>query len=90
MPGFHAGLEKDRAATKAFMVNSGVTRRHAELVLVSKFKMRRFPCRLQTLRRHWREMGGVDRSIERDIEKSEREVLAGIREEHWVLGLPVG
>jgi 31-O-methyltransferase len=84
MSGFHADLEQDRAATKMFMVNSGFAPRHAELFLSSKFKKETFPCRLRTLS----EIVDEER-VERidllkvDVEKSEREVLAGIREEHW-------
>ena len=86
MSGFHADLEKDRAATKTFMVNSGFEPRHAELFLGSKFKKETFPCRLRTLS----EIIDEER-VERidllkvDVEKSERDVLAGIREEHWSL-----
>jgi 31-O-methyltransferase len=86
MSGFHADLEKDRAATKTFMVNSGFAPRHAELFLGSKFKKETFPCRLRTLS----EIVDEER-VERidllkvDVEKSERDVLAGIREEHWGL-----
>jgi 31-O-methyltransferase len=84
MSGFHADLEADRAATKTFMVNSGFAPRHAELFLGSKFKKETFPCRLRTLS----EIIDEER-VERidllkvDVEKSEREVLAGIRPEHW-------
>jgi 31-O-methyltransferase len=86
MSGFHADLEQDRAATKTFMVNSGFAPRHADLFLGSKFKSVTFPCRLRTLS----EIVDEER-VERidllkvDVEKSERDVLAGIREEHWGL-----
>ena len=45
-----------------------------------------FPCRLQTLSEIVDEEGvvGID-LLKVDVEKSEREVLAGIREEHWGL-----
>lgn len=86
MSGFHADPEKDRAATKTLMVNSGFAPRHAEMFLGSKFKKVTFPCRLRTLS----EIIDEER-VERidllkvDVEKSERDVLAGIREEHWRL-----
>jgi 31-O-methyltransferase len=86
MSGFHADLEADRAATKTFMVNSGFAPRHADLFLGSKFKQVTFPCPLRTLS----EIVDEER-VERidllkvDVEKSEREVLAGIRPEHWGL-----
>jgi 31-O-methyltransferase len=86
MSGFHADLEKDRAATKTFMVNSGFAPRHAELFLGSKFKSETFPCRLRTL------SDVVDEErvtridlLKVDVEKSERDVLAGIRDNHWGL-----
>jgi FkbM family methyltransferase len=84
MSGFHADLEADRSTTKTFMVNSGMTTRHADLLLGSKFKKVTFPCRLRTLS----EIVDEER-VERidllkvDVERSEREVLAGIRAEHW-------
>jgi FkbM family methyltransferase len=86
MSGFHADLEKDRAATKAFMVNSGFAPRHAELFLGSKFKKVTFPCQLRALSEIIDEerVARID-LLKVDVEKSEREVLAGIREEHWGL-----
>ena len=84
MSGFHANLEQDRAATKTFMVNSGFAPRHAELFLGSKFKKATFPCRLRTLSEIVDEEGVARIDLLKvDVEKSEREVLAGIREEHW-------
>ena len=86
MSGFHADLEQDRAATKTFMVNSGFEPRHAELFLGSKFKKATFPCRLRTLSEIVDEEGVARIDLLKvDVEKSEREVLAGIREEHWGL-----
>ena len=86
MSGFHADLEKDRAATKTFMVNSGFAPRHAELFLGSKFKRVTFSCRLRTLSEivDQERVARID-LLKVDVEKSEREVLAGIREEHWDL-----
>ena len=86
MSGFHADLEQDRAATKTFMVNSGFAPRHAELFLGAKFKKVTFPCRLRTLSEIIDEerVARID-LLKVDVEKSEREVLAGIREEHWGL-----
>ena len=86
MSGFHADLETDRAATKTFMVNCGFAPRHAELFLGSKFKKVTFPCRLRTLSEIVDEehVARID-LLKVDVEKSEREVLAGIRAEHWDL-----
>ncbi len=84
MSGFHADLEADRSATKAFMVNSGMAPRHADLLLRSKFKKVTFPCRLRTLSEIVEEER-VERIdlLKVDVERSEREVLAGIHSEHW-------
>jgi len=86
MSGFHADLEKDRETTKTFMVNSGFAPRHADLFLGSKFKQETFPCRLRTLSEivDQEHVARID-LLKVDVEKSEREVLAGIREEHWDL-----
>jgi 31-O-methyltransferase len=86
MSGFHADLEKDRAATKTFMVNSGFAPRHAELFLASKFRAETFPCRLRTLSEIIDEerVTRID-LLKVDVEKSEREVFGGTREEHWEL-----
>jgi hypothetical protein len=86
MSGFHADLEQDRAATKTFMVNSGFAPRHADLFLGSKFKKETFPCRLRTLSEIVDEEGVTRIDLLKvDVEKSERDVLGGIREEHWGL-----
>jgi FkbM family methyltransferase len=84
MSGFHADPETDRAATKTFLVNSGFAPRHAELFAGSKFKKETFPCRLRTLSEIVDEerVARID-LLKVDVEKSEREVLAGIRAEHW-------
>ncbi len=76
MSGFHADLEKDRAATRTFMVNSGFAPRHAELFLGSKFKQVTFPCRLRTLSEIIDEesVTRID-LLKVDVEKSERDVL---------------
>jgi 31-O-methyltransferase len=86
MSGFHADLEQDRAATKTFLVNSGFAPRHAELFLGSKFKKVTFPCSLRTLSEIVDEAGVARIDLLKvDVERSEREVLAGIREDHWRL-----
>jgi hypothetical protein len=66
------------------MVNAGFTPRHAEMFLDSKFKKVTFPCRLRTLSEIIDEerVTRID-LLKIDVEKSEREVLAGIREVHW-------
>lgn len=84
MSGFHADLEADRGATKTFMVNSGMAPRHADLLLGSKFKKVTFACRLRTLSEIIDEesLQRID-LLKVDVERSECEVLAGIRPEHW-------
>jgi len=84
MSGFHADLETDRRTTLTFMENSGLAPHKAERFLPFLFKKETFPCRLRTLS----EIIGKE-AVERidllkvDVEKSEREVLAGIQPEHW-------
>ena len=66
------------------MVNSGGTPRDAEFLARLKFRKETFPCPLRTVS----EIVDEER-VERidllkvDAERSEREILAGIRDEHW-------
>ena len=84
MSGFHADLETDRGTTKTFMVNSGIAPRDADRLLGFKFRQVTFPCRLRTLSEIIDEEGVARIDLLKvDVEKSEREVLAGIRDEHW-------
>jgi len=84
MSGFHANLETDSGTTKKFMVNRGVPPQQADRFLPFLFKKETFLCRLRTLS----EIVDEER-VERigllkvEGEKSEREVLSGIRPEHW-------
>ncbi len=82
--GFHVDLEVDRSTTKTYMVNSGVSARNADLFLGFLFKKETFPCRLRTLSEIVDEesVTRID-LLKVDAERSEREVLAGIRSEHW-------
>lgn len=84
--GFYADPETDRAVTRTYMLNSGFAPRHADLLLSSKFKTVTIACRLRTLS----EIVDAERVtridlLKVDVEKSERDVLAGIRDEHWNL-----
>jgi 31-O-methyltransferase len=82
--GFHVDLEADRGTTKTYMVNSGVSARNADLFLGFLFKKVTFPCRLRTLSEIVDEEGVTRIDLLKiDAERSEREVLAGIRPEHW-------
>jgi FkbM family methyltransferase len=84
MSGFHADLEVDRGIAKTSMVNSGVTPRDAELLARFRFRKETFPCRLRTVSEIVDEEH-VERIdlLKVDAERSERQVLAGIRDEHW-------
>jgi 31-O-methyltransferase len=84
--GFHANSEADSGVTKAYMVNSGFSPRNADLFLGFLFKKRTFPCPLRTLSEIVDEEGVTRIDLLKvDVEKSERDVLAGIRAEHWGL-----
>jgi FkbM family methyltransferase len=84
--GFHVNLETDRATTRTYMVNSGFSPRAAEMYLGLLFKKESFPCRLRTLSEVIDEecVRRID-LLKIDAERSEREILAGIRDEHWGL-----
>jgi FkbM family methyltransferase len=84
MSGFHADVDADRGTTRTFMVNSGFNPQDAERFVGFKFKKRTFPCRLRTLSEivDEKRVARID-LLKVDVEKSEREVLAGIRSEHW-------
>ena len=82
--GFHVNLEVDRDTTKTYMVNSGVSARNADLFLGFLFEKVTFPCRLRTLSEIVDEEGVTRIDLLKiDAERSEREVLAGIRSGHW-------
>jgi 31-O-methyltransferase len=84
MSGFHADLAIDRSISKTYMVNSGFSPQNADRMLGFLFKEVTFPCRLRTLSEIVDEerIAQID-LLKLDVEKSEREVLAGIRAEHW-------
>jgi len=86
MSGFHADLETDRGTTKTYLVNRGFSERKADLLLGFLFKKTTFPCRLRTLSEIVDEerVTRID-LLKIDAERSERDVLAGIRTEHWGL-----
>jgi 31-O-methyltransferase len=86
MSGFHADLTADRETSKTYMVNSGLSPQKADRLLGYLFKKVTFPCRLRTLSEIVDEehITQID-LLKVDVEKSERDVLAGIRDEHWNL-----
>jgi 31-O-methyltransferase len=85
--GFYASSETDPGVTKTYMLNRGFSPRDADLFLRFLFKKTTFPCPLRTLSEIVDEEEGVTRIdlLKVDVEKSERDVLAGIRAEHWGL-----
>lgn len=86
MSGFHANLSADRETSKTYMVNSGLSPQNADRMLGFLFKKVTFPCTLRTLSEvvDENQVTRID-LLKIDAEKSERKVLAGIREEHWSL-----
>lgn len=84
--GFHVNPEIDRGTTKTYMVNSGISARNADLYVNFLFKKTTFPCALRTLSEIIDEehVTRID-LLKIDAERSERDVLAGIRAEHWNL-----
>jgi FkbM family methyltransferase len=86
MSGFHADLGADRETSKTYMVNTGLSPQNAERMLGYLFRKVTFNCPLRTLSEivDEEQVTRID-LLKVDVEKSEREVLAGIREEHWNL-----
>ncbi len=86
LSGFHADLETDRGTTKQYMVNSGFTPENADRMLGLLFRKVTLSCPLRTLSEIIDEekVARID-LLKVDAEKSEGEILAGIRAEHWDL-----
>ncbi len=84
--GFHVNLEVDRDTTKTYMVNSGIPERKADLFLGYLFKKETFILPLKTLSEiiDQEQITRID-LLKIDAERSEMEILAGIRDEHWGL-----
>ena len=82
--GFHADVDADRDTSKTFMVNKGLTPEKADWLLGFLFKRETFRCPLRTLSEVVDEekVTQID-LLKIDAEKSEKQVLAGIRDEHW-------
>jgi hypothetical protein len=83
MSRFHADLNTDRNTSKAYMVNSGLSPRNADRLLGFLFKKVTFPCRMRTLSEIFDEehVTRID-LLKVDVEKSERDVLVGLRDDH--------
>jgi 31-O-methyltransferase len=85
--GFYTDRERDQETTRTYMVNSGVPPHGADRFAGVLFKKEeKFSRPLRTLSEIVDEQH-VDRVdlLKINVEKSEAEVLAGIREEHWGL-----
>jgi 31-O-methyltransferase len=86
MSGFHADSNIDRNISKTYMINTGLSPQNADRMLRFLFKKVTFPCRVRTLSQIVDEEHITQiHLLKVDVEKSEREVLAGIRAEHWAL-----
>ncbi len=86
MSGFHADLDADRNTSKTYMINSGLSPQYADRLVGFLFKKVTFPCRLRTLSEIVDEerITRID-LLKIDVERSERDVLDGVRDEHWSL-----
>jgi 31-O-methyltransferase len=84
--GFHTDLEQDRGNTRNYLLNSGFSTEKADLLVRLLFKEQVFRCQLRALSEIV-EQEKVDRIdlLKIDVERSERDVLAGIRQQHWPL-----
>ena len=83
--GFRADAEQDRATTRMYMINSGVSPHGANRFVEALFK-RETHCSLpvRTLSEivDERQVVRID-LLKINVEHSEREVLGGLRDEHW-------
>jgi FkbM family methyltransferase len=84
LSGFHADPEGDRNNTRTYLLNSGFTPQNADRMLALLFKKVTLTCQLRTLSEIVDEerVDGID-LLKIDAERSEQDVLAGIRDEHW-------
>ena len=84
--GFHADPQDDRNNTRAYLVNSGFTPQNADRLSGLLFRKEVLQCKLRTLSEIV-----VEENVSRidllkiDAERSERDILAGIHDEHWPL-----
>jgi 31-O-methyltransferase len=84
MSGFHADPERDRQTTRTYMVNSGIAQKAADRYSGLLFKKTTQMLPLRRLSEIVDEEG-VERIdlLKIDVERSEKDVLEGIRPEHW-------
>jgi len=86
LSGFHSHSQAERTTLKTYMVNSGFPPQRADRLLGSLFEEVTLSCQLRTLSEiiDEEQVTRID-LLKIDTEKSEMEVLAGIRAEHWDL-----
>ncbi|HLM56823.1 MAG TPA: amino acid adenylation domain-containing protein, partial [Pyrinomonadaceae bacterium] len=85
MSGFYADSTEDEQVSRAFLANQDARLRgHADELLAGRFRSETFQCRLRTLSEVIGERGveAID-LLKVDAEKSELDILKGIREEDW-------
>lgn len=84
MSGFHAHPAMDRETTRTYMVNSGISPRGADRFTSALFRSETLTCPVRTLSEviDAEQVERID-LLKLHVEKSEGEVLAGIRPEHW-------
>ena len=84
--GFHSDLEQDRNNTRAYLLNSGFAQQNADTLVRLLFKKEVIRCELRTISEiiEQEQVSRID-LLKIDVERSEQDVLAGIREEHWPL-----
>ena len=81
LSGFHANVESDRSNTNAYLLNSGFSPQNADRLARLLFKKVALTCQLRTLSEII-DQERIDRIdlLKIDAEKSEQDVLAGIRD----------
>ncbi|MGB0063970.1 MAG: FkbM family methyltransferase [Terracidiphilus sp.] len=84
--GFYADPQDDRNNTRAYLLNSGFAPQNADRLSGLLFRKEVLQCELRTLSEIVDQelIGRID-LLKIDAERSERDVLAGIRDDHWPL-----
>ncbi|HVT99792.1 MAG TPA: FkbM family methyltransferase, partial [Acidobacteriaceae bacterium] len=83
--GFRADAQRQRETTRTYMINGGVAPHGADRFVEALFrKEEKFACPVRTVSEvvDEEQVASID-LLKIDVELSEREVLDGIREEHW-------
>lgn len=84
MSGFYAEPDRDRATVRTVLANHGVVDEAADRQLEGRYEPQPFPCRIRRLSTVLAEEG-IERVdlLKIDVERAERDVLAGIDEADW-------